>query len=127
MVFGGNGRGDVLTELAQQQTELLRVADLTKSEPAARSTATQVLATNVHVTVSSSNEATLSLIKKSGTKVNDKTLGLKKNAATDRKLADAAVNNTYEETFRAIMLSELTTYQRIAKKLQSGAKTKTEK
>jgi hypothetical protein len=125
--FGGNKRGDELLVLAQQQAELIRVADLAKDEPAARGTATQILSANTSLSLNSSQQETVTLIKKAGTKVDAKRLALKQKTSTDSKLAVAAENNTYDQAFKEIIDSQLTAYQNTAKQLYASAKSKAEK
>lgn len=125
-LFRGSGnRNAELLNLAQEQTEIIRIANLASSERAVRSTATQNLAANTSITVSTSKAQTLALI--SGNKPGEKTLALKKSTKTDTLLSEAAANNQYDSVFTETMTAKLKTYQADIKKLYTGNKSKKEK
>lgn len=125
-LFGGSGnRNAELLNLAQEQTEIIRIANLASSERAVRSTATQNLAANTSITVSTSKTQTLALI--SGKKPGEKTLALKKSTKTDTLLSEAAANNQYDSVFTETITAKLKTYQSDIKKLYTGNKSKKEK
>ena len=127
LLSGGNKRGDLLLGLAQQQAELIRVTDLAKAEPAARSTATQLLAVNTGVSIKSSHVETLALLKTAGVKSAEKKLGLKQNPKTDERLTAAAQDNTYDQVFEEIVKTQLEAYQSTAKTLYQSATSQNEK
>jgi hypothetical protein len=123
VVFGGNkGVNQQLLELAQEQTEIVRVADIgvTKS----RGAATKNLAITTKYSVTTSLNEVLSLLKK---KANTKELGLKKNSQTDQTLDTAATNDSFDEVFTETLQTSLKAYRTNAKKIydaSSGQKTK---
>ncbi len=124
-LFSGNGNKDKLLSLAQEQTEIIRVADLAKSERTIRSTTTSNLASSTSLSVGSSRQKVLKLL--SGKKVNEKSLALTKNAKTDTELTTAATNNQYDEVFTQILTDELKTYQSNVKQLYTSSKNSKEK
>jgi hypothetical protein len=110
LVFGGGGEtGQKLLEIAQTQTELVRLADDAQSK--ARSSTTLNLANTISLSVASSKNQLTPLIKKYGGKADTKLLTAKHNAATDQQLAAATESNQYDETFTAIITKELKDYQ----------------
>jgi hypothetical protein len=123
LVFGGNkGVNQQLLELAQEQTEIVRVADVgvTKS----RGAAAKNLAITTKYSVTTSLNELLSLLKK---KANGKELGLKKNSRTDQTLDSAATNDNFDEVFTETLQTSLKAYRTNAKKIydaSSGQKTK---
>ncbi|RTK94194.1 hypothetical protein EKI60_04105 [Candidatus Saccharibacteria bacterium] len=127
-LFSGNKqRGSEILVMAQQQAEIIRTAGLSKNEPAARGVATQTLAANTSITVQSSHEQVLGLLKKYKVKADDKKLALLKKESTDKNFAAAADNNTYDEVFKETMSAQLKTYQATAKKLFNTSKSQSEK
>lgn len=124
-LFSGNGNNDKLLTLAQEQTEIIRVADLARNERTIRDSTTKNLASSASLSVGSSRQKVLSLL--SGKKVNDKTLSLKKSAKTDTELTTAATNNQYDEVFTQILTDELKTYQTNVKQLYTNSKNTEEK
>lgn len=113
LVLGGNGNiNQQLLELAQEQTEIVRVADIGIAK--SRGTDAKNLATTTKYSISSSLIQVLSLIKK---KAGDKSLNLKKDAQTDQILESAATNNNFDEVFVQTIMSSLKTYQTNTKKI----------
>lgn len=125
LLSGGGGQRDKLIALAQEQTEIIRVAELARNERAVRSTTTQSLASTTSLSVSSSRVQTIALI--SGKKPNEKTLALKKSTKTDTLLASAASNNEYDKVFTDTITSKLKAYQTNLKKLFNESKSTKEK
>lgn len=119
--FGGGGKSQELLTIAQEQVEILRVAELAKNEKAVRNSTTQALAANTSISVQSSHQQVLVLLKKAKVKTNDKILAQKKNSKTDATLVAAARNNNYDEVFTAELQKLLTQYRNDLKKLYPSA------
>jgi hypothetical protein len=125
VLSGGNGHNEQLLTLAQEQTEIVRIADLAQNERAVRSSTTQNLASSTSLSVNTSKLQTLALIK--GKKPGEKTLGLKHSSKTDSLLTDAASNNEYDQVFTDTLTTKLKAYQGDIKKLYAGNKSQKEK
>ncbi len=110
---GGKGQTELLTELAQQQTEIIRIADIGADK--GRSSETRALAYTIKLTVTSDSTSTLASLKKSGRTLSPKDLSLKKDSKTDQLLASADKGNTFDETFVKKINSMLETYQKSVK------------
>lgn len=107
VIAGGNkGINQKLLELAQEQTEIVRLADIGIEK--ARSADTKNLATTIKYSVTSSLNDVLAIIKKKST---DKNLTVTKNSATDQTLDTAATNNNFDAVFTETMATKLKTYQ----------------
>lgn len=124
-LFSGGGSGDKLLALAQEQTEIVRVADLASSERAVRSATTSNLAASTSIAVSSAKARTVALIP--GKSPGEKTLKLTHSSKTDTLLAEAASNNQYDDVFTKTLTGQLKTYQANVKKLFASSKNKKEK
>ena len=61
-------------------------------------------------------------LKKNGTKVTAKELGLKRNSKTDAALKEASDSNRYDDALTAEINEELATYQTHLKQAYDGAK-----
>jgi hypothetical protein len=103
---GNKGVNQQLLELAQEQTEIMRVSEIGIEK--ARSADTKNLATTIKYSVTSSRNDVLSIINKKST---DKALTLKKNSSTDQTLDTAATNNNFDAVFTETMSNTLKTYQ----------------
>lgn len=110
-LLSGSGGSNIekLTDLAQQQTEIARIADIGTQK--STSAATKNLAFTTKLSLLSSKQQTVSFLAKKGTTLKDKQLTLKKNSATDQRLNDAASNNTFDATFTKLLTDELTSYR----------------
>ena len=106
---GSKSKSAKLLELAQQQTEIIRVTDSVVDNKAVRNSSTLALANNVSLSVTTTQTQTLAMM--NGVKANDKRLALKLNAQTDAKLTSAAQNNQYDAIAIAIIKDELKTYR----------------
>ncbi len=119
---GGNATEDLIT-LAQQQTELVRVATIGTTK--ARGTAAQNLAVTTAATIQSDQTTTLALLQKSKIKVSSKQLLLGKNTKTDLLLTQAEQNNQFDEVFTSQITAQLTAYQKTIKKAYDASSGKT--
>ena len=106
-----NAKAQLLT-VAQEQTEIIRVADLAKTERAVRDQNTLNLAANTSIAMSTSKQKVVAILKKKDKKINEKQLILKKNDKTDSTLKNAAQNNTYDQVYTEILLGELKNYRK---------------
>lgn len=115
-----------LLTIAQEQTEIIRVADLSKNEKTVRDQNTLVFAYNTSISLNTSSQQVTKILSKNK-KVDQKQLALKKDTKTDELLKNAALNNTYDETFKDILKKQLTTYQTNLKDAYSSAKDPADK
>ena len=106
---GGSGSSAQLTDIAEQQTEIARVADIGVQK--ATSTATKNLAHTTKLSMISGQQQTVALLKKQGHKVSSKQLAIKQNSTTDQQLNDAAANNNFDATFTKLLTDELNSYR----------------
>lgn len=104
-------QADRLTEIAQAQSEIIRVSSIAKDK--GRSDQTRNFAVNTSFSVTSSQRD----IKKAlvgrgvGEKSINKRLTASKNPKTDALLNEATKNNRFDETFETIMTKQLSDYQ----------------
>ncbi len=113
-VFFGGNKTTGLLEIAQTQQELIRVSDL-GTQKAASSSARALAYTTKESMASSQNEMLGQLAKQGQKKINPKTLAVKKNKHTDEVLAQAALDNRYDETFEKTLQQQLVEYQKLLK------------
>lgn len=125
--LGKSSKGDTeaLIGLAQQQTELVRVAAVGVEK--GTSPATKYLASTAQLSIESSRQEIITLLKKGGHKVGEKTLVSKKNAETDNQLDDAAQNNTFDAAFTKILNEELTSYSSSLQKTYNSTQSDSER
>ncbi len=114
----GQGQTQALIGLAQDQTELLRVATIGVEKRS--STNTKNFATTAKLSLQTAQNETLATLKASGHKLSAKDLALKKDVATDTQLEEAANNNNFDAVFIKTMQDSLQTY---AARLQTMYKT----
>lgn len=109
-VIGGGGGGNKapMVTVAQEQTELIRVA--TQGAQHGVDQKTQNVAYNVQLSVESANSQLLAYLKQNGQKIAPKTLALKHSTQTDTALATALTNSTFDTTFNDILQRDLTAY-----------------
>jgi len=121
----GKSSTQALIELAQEQTELVRVTDTGVSK--ARSSAAKNLAITTRLSVHTSQLDTIALLKKSGHKLGVKQLGLKQSAQTDQQLSAAVTNNTFDEVFTELLHEQLVAYRASLQKIYKATTNKTKK
>ncbi len=112
--------------IAQQQTELIRVA--TAGSTLVTALPAQNLAQNVQASVTSQNNELLAYLKSNGQKISVAQLAAKRSKTTDDALAAAKSNNTYDAAFTAEIQTELDAYMNSlqkAYKLNPGPKANT--
>ena len=110
-LLGGSkdSAGDSLLVVLQEQTELVRVANLANNQ--ARQANTLSLSNNVQLSVASAQQQLLPLAKKRGIKADAKILALKQNSNTDKKLTAAAENGQFDTVFTQTMSEQLGAYK----------------
>ena len=109
-VIGGGGpdRLALMTSVAQQQTELNRVATLGANK--ATTSAVRGAARSIQLTSLSARSQVSSYLVTNKEQLNPKLLPLKRDAKTDTALSDAAANNTYNATFADVITTDLDSY-----------------
>ena len=122
---GGKGATQQLVEIAQEQTEIIRVADIGVTK--AKGPTAKNLAITIKYSITTAQNDLLVVLEKLGSKPGAKILVLKKNANTDKVLDAAAANNNFDETFTETMKSELVAYQVDLKKAYDAASSQTTK
>lgn len=102
-----------LTEVAQAQTEIIRVSTLAKDKAKAEETRSYAL--NTKLSVESSQQQIKKSLAARGVKEKglNKKLSAGKNPKTDAALDEAEKNNRFDETFKAIMNQQLKDYQKL--------------
>lgn len=109
----GQAQNQKLIELAQTQTEIVRIAAIGTTK--ATNLQTKSLAVNTQLSVESSKQQTKQALKNRKVKVADKVLAESKNTKTDTLLQEAASNNRFNETFSELIQTKLQSYQKQAK------------
>lgn len=124
-LFGGSPSSkDNLTLLAQQQNEIVRIADAAQTAKTIRNINTLHAATSIGVVLQSDQQQTIALLAK---KPSVKILSLKKSTKTDADLVTASQNNTYDETLLNTLQTQLVQYQQQLKKTYDASSSKKEK
>lgn len=118
---GSKAQTQRLVEIAQTQSEIIRVSAV--GEQKGKDLNTRALALNTKFSIESSQLEVKQALKKHG--VNDKqlakTLGALKNKKTDSALDEATRNNRFDETFNALLAKQLGDYQKLLKGASKGA------
>lgn len=116
---GGTALKADYTDLAQQQTELIRVSGIGVTK--ARQAEAKNLAITTQYTLASQQPGTLALAKKAGASTDAKTLALGKDAQTDAALTSADQANQFDEVFTKALREGLQKYQQTLKKIYDAA------
>jgi hypothetical protein len=98
-----------LTTAAQQQQEIIRVATATTQHAA--NSDVRNFAVTVQLTISSSQQQTVTYLAAHGTKLNNKVLAAKQSTETDTLLANAATAGNYDSTATQTLTSQLQNYE----------------
>ncbi len=109
-----------LIKVAQQQTELIRIATVGTSK--ASDSTTKNLAFTTLLSLESSNNNLLAVYKKNGLKISKGELAGSKNSDTDKLLANAEQDNSFNAVFTKELTAELSTYKTTVKSAFDGAK-----
>ena len=117
----GKARTQKYTELAQRQTEIIRLATI--GEQKSTSLETKSLAITTRLSVSSSQSEMSAVIEKNGVsaKALSKQLTASKNSKSDEALAEAERNNRFDETFTQLITTEINNYKIQLNSAASGA------
>lgn len=108
-LLGGNGNNATpLITVAQEQTELARVASLGAQKASGQST--QNLANNVSLSLISANAQLLNYMAINHHKLSPKILSLKHSSQTDHSLEAALADSTFDSTFTDIIQADLNSY-----------------
>ncbi len=118
----GTNSADTYQALAQEQTELIRIADIGVSK--ATQSDAKNLATTTKLTLVSQQPTIFDLAKKAGVKTDAKSLALGKNPETDSLLTSAEQNNKFDEVFTKTLQTNLKKYQQNLKKAYDAGGTK---
>ena len=112
---GSKAQTQRLTEIAQSQSEIIRVSALADKQ--AKDIATRNFAVNTKLSIQSSQQDTKKLLANRGVKDKglNKVLGASKNSKTDAALAEATKNNRFDETYNVLMTKQLSNYQQLLK------------
>lgn len=123
----GGSKGDTvaLAGIAEQQAEIARVAKLGADDAVSQDT--QNFATNLSLSIATSEQTMVAYLGKNGVKLGAKQLALKQDSKTDAALTAAQDSGTYDSTFTSLMQTELTNYQASLSKAYKTATGKTEK
>ena len=108
-----NAQKERLIEIAQTQTEIIRVSSLAEKD--AKSADTRNFAVNTKLSVQTSQSEVSGAVARYGVKGKGltKELSASKNPKTDAALQEASRNNRFDETFMAIMEKQLADYQKL--------------
>lgn len=98
-----------LLGIAQEQAEISRVAAIGIKN--ARTDPTQGYANSVKLTIDTSQQDILALLRKRGVKVEAKILNKKQNQKTDKQLEDARLTNRFDDVFSQIIHSQVASYR----------------
>lgn len=121
---GDRVQTDRLVEIAQTQTEIIRVSSLAKDK--AKDINTLNLAVSTRLSVESSHQEVKASLAARGVKGKslNKKLAASKNPKTDAALDEATKNSRFDETFLTIINKQLTDYQKLLQAAYPGSKTK---
>jgi hypothetical protein len=113
-----------LLEIAQTQSELIRVSSIAKNK--ARDLDTRNFALNTQLTVQTSQQQVIKALNGRGVKSKglNKQLGAKKNPKTDAALDEATKNNRFDATYIAILNKQIADYQKLLQGAYSGSTPK---
>lgn len=111
-------------ELAQTQTEIIRITTL--ADKKAKTLNTRSYAVTTRVSLESSQKSTTAILNKRGIKEKKltKLLSASKNPKTDAALEEATKNNRFDETFNKLLNTQLANYQKQLNDAASGASKK---
>lgn len=109
IVSSGGGTSPGLVKIAQQQTELARVAAI--DYESLNSDEVQALAINTQLTMLSTNADFLSFLGANGIGISSDQIALGVNPATDTELETAKVNGALDEAMHQALVAQLTEYK----------------
>jgi hypothetical protein len=112
-----------LTDLAAQQTELIRVANL--GSGIVTQSSNQDLAINTQLTIQTDNSALVSFMATQGMNLSPKQLAADQSAQTTLQLQNAQANSTSDTVFAQVMQSEIQSYMSSLRKDDNEATDRT--
>jgi hypothetical protein len=125
-LLAGPGNTPALTSVVQSQQDMIHIltngAGSQNQQQAVLSDSTQNFASTASLSLTSAQQQLLTYMANNGKKVNAKKVTASIDTSTDQQLAAAAANSTYETTFKQVMQTELTNYE---KALQAAYKQTT--
>lgn len=121
----GKSQTESLISLAQEQAEIVRVANIGVEK--ANSQDTKNLASTALSNMESAEFQTVSLLASNGHKLDTKKLALKQSSETDSQLEEATNNNSFDETFTKIVETQLKAYRLHVQSLYGTSKNDIEK
>ncbi|MEK7602797.1 MAG: hypothetical protein AAB459_00950 [Patescibacteria group bacterium] len=124
LVSGGRGDVKLHLTLAQQQSELIRVANIGVDK--SKSSQVKNLSTITSQTLTSDTAALAAIQKKQGIKLDKKEIALGRNKKNDTALTEAEQKNKFDEVLSQILVRDLAAYQKSLKELQASSNGKTE-
>jgi hypothetical protein len=114
LLSGGNkGLDPSLVSVAQEQTEIARVAGL-QSDNLTNST-TKGFALNTQLSMQTAQSDYLTFLSENGSGINSKQLGGAQNSQTDATLASAQANGSLDSTLTSTLQDDLAQYQQTIK------------
>lgn len=114
LFFSSNKSGtESLVAAAQQQTELIRIADIGTQK--ARTTAGRNIAITTKLSLESEKAPLLAAIKQQGRNISGKELSAGKKLTTDKLLTNADQSNRFDEVFIEKIQADLVIYQKALK------------
>jgi len=105
---GGSGATDKVLKVAQEQTEIIRIAELGKQKASGSDVKTLAALTSSVVTTDQTK--TVDYLAQQKKKVKDKELSLGKDSKVDSDLSAASANGRFDEVFKQILLEKLNKY-----------------
>jgi hypothetical protein len=111
----GNNGTEKLVSIAQQQTEIVRIASIGMQQ--AQSQDSKNFATTADLSVLSAQQQMVDFLAQHGRKIKTKELVLKHSAQTDNQINAAVAASSFDETFKPIMQNQLQQYSLALKQL----------
>ena len=107
--LGGGGSSVALTTVAQDQEAIIHLTDNAQQQTDL-SDANKNFSATASLSLSSSQSDLITYMTKNGTKVKSKELGIKISKTTDAQLVSAASAATYNETYKSVMHTKISSY-----------------
>jgi flagellar basal body-associated protein FliL len=128
LAFSGNGSATApLVSIAQQQNEIARVAKSANTPGNLTTQDARNFSRNTELTIETDQSKLIDLLKKNGTKLNNKLLAAKQSATTDEALSAAAASGTYDSTLTSTLQTQLNSYQASLNNAYGSATSASEK
>jgi hypothetical protein len=114
-LLGGSNKGldPSLVTIAQEQTEIARVAALQTDN--LTSATTKGFALNTQLSMQTAQSGYLAFLSDNGSGINSKLLGGAQNSQTDATLASAQANGSLDSTLTSVLQDDLAQYQQAIK------------